>query len=274
MDWYIVCPERIKEVFRHLILSFQYELKIDCILYDVNDIFKLMNKKVILFGAQELCKYYEYSSFLLFNDVYLYNTEQLQSKSWDYMINLSLKVKEWWDYSLVNINYLKSNVPTKHIYFGYSEILELPLSLLDKTSITFFGTHHNRRYELCNKLQSNIGSKFTIKYNTSGNLYKEVYDNYISNNMIYLNIHYYNPSILEIVRIVPLLCQGHLVITEHSDDKHLDSLFDPYVIWFEDVIDNMPLLEDKIKNHDNKKLKEKFKNELNFKNILNSFNLI
>ena len=69
-----------------------------------------MNKKVILFGAQELCKYREYSSFLLFNDIYLYNTEQLQSSSWDYMIYGSLKVKEWWDYSLKNIDYLKQNI--------------------------------------------------------------------------------------------------------------------------------------------------------------------
>jgi hypothetical protein len=238
---------------------------------------KLMNKKVILFGAQELCKYREYSSFLLFNDVYLYNTEQLQSKAWDYMIYTSLKVREWWDYSLTNIEYLQGNnfpVKTKHIYFGYSEVLEVPLSKdLNKTSITFFGTHHERRYDLCNTLQNKL-TNIEVKYNTSGNLYKEVYDDYISRNMIYLNIHYYVPSILEIVRIVPLLCQGHLVITEKSNDKNLDTLFEPYVIWFEDIIDNISLLEDKIKNHDNKKLKDKFKTELNFKKLLESFNLI
>ena len=278
MEWVIVCPDRIKDVFRHLILAFQYELKISSILYDVNNIFKLINKKIILFGAQELCKYREYSTFLLFNDVFLYNTEQLQSKSWDYMIYTSLKVREWWDYSLTNIEYLQDNnfpIKTKHIYFGYSEVLEVPLKEeLNKKSLTFFGTHHDRRYILCNTLQQKLGDEYEVKYNTSGNLYKEVYDDYISKNMIYLNIHYYVPSILEIVRIVPLLCQGHLVITEKSNDKHLDNLFEPYVIWLEDIINNIPLLDDKIKNHNNQKLKEKFKNELNFKNILKSFNLI
>jgi hypothetical protein len=278
MEWVIVCPDRIKDVFRHLILSFKYELKITSVLHDLNDIFKLMNKKVILFGAQELCKYCEYSTFLLFNDVYLYNTEQLQSNSWDYMIYTSLKVREWWDYSLTNIEYLKENnfpIKTKHIYFGYSEVLEVPLKeKLNKTSLTFFGTHHDRRYNLCNTIQQKLGDKYEVKYNTSGNLYKEVYDDYISKNMIYLNIHYYVPSILEIVRIVPLLCQGHLVITEKSNDKNLDNLFEPYVVWLEDIINNITLLEDKIKNHNNKKLKEKFKNELNFKNLLKSFNLI
>lgn len=278
MEWVIVCPDRIKDVFRHLILSFQYEIKITSVIYGLNDIFNLINKKVILFGAQELCKYHEYSSFLLFNDIYLYNTEQLQSRGWDYMIYKSLKVKEWWDYSLINIEYLKSNnfsLTTKHIYFGYSKALEIPLSnALNKTSITFFGTHHEHRYNMCNKLQQQLGNNFEVKYNTSGNLYKEVYDDYISKNMIYLNIHYYVPSILEIVRIVPLLCQGHLVITEKSNDKYLDDLFEPYVVWLEDVIDNISLLEDKIKNHDNQKLKEEFKNKLNFENILKSFNLI
>ena len=277
MEWVIVCPDRIKDVFSHLILSFQYELKITSNIYDINDIFKLINKKVILFGAQELCKYSEYSSFLLFNDVYLYNTEQLYSKVWDYMVYTSIKIKEWLDYSLKNIEYLKQNnfpIKTKHIYFGYSEALEIPLNKeLNKTTITFFGTHHERRYNLCNMLQNKLPN-IEVKYNTSGNLYKEVYDDYISRNMIYLNIHYYIPSILEIVRIVPLLCQGHLVITEKSNDEHLDNIFEPYVIWFEDIIDNITLLEDKIKNHDNEKLKEKFKSELNFKNLLKSFNLI
>ena len=277
MEWVIVCPDRIKDVFRHLILSFKHELQITSIVYDINDIFKLINKKVILFGAQELCKYHEYITFLLFNDVYLYNTEQLQSRSWDYMIYRSLKIKEWWDYSIINIEYLKQNnfpVKSEHIYFGYSEALEVPLSnSLNKSTITFFGTHHERRYNLCNELQNKL-TGIEVKYNTSGNLYKEVYDDYISRNMIYLNIHYYVPSILEIVRIVPLLCQGHLVITEKSNDEHLNNLFEPYVIWLENVINNIPLLEDKIKNHDNKKLKDKFKNELNFKNLLKSVNLI
>ncbi len=277
MEWVIVCPERIKEVFRHLILSFQYELKIHCIIYDIQDIFKTVNKKVILFGAQELCKYQDYSAFLLFNEIYLYNTEQLQSTVWDYMIYHSLKVKEWWDYSLVNINYLKNNnlpIKIKHIFFGYSEALEVPLNkVLNKSTITFFGTHHERRYQICNTLQNKL-TNIEVKYNTSGNLYKEVYNDYISKNMVYLNIHYYIPSILEIVRIVPLLCQGHLVITEKSNDEHLDKLFEPYVIWLEDIIENIPLLEDKIKNHDNEKLKEKFKNELNFKDLLKSLNLV
>jgi hypothetical protein len=41
MEWVIVCPERIKDVFRHLILSFQYELKITECIYDINNIFKI-----------------------------------------------------------------------------------------------------------------------------------------------------------------------------------------------------------------------------------------
>jgi hypothetical protein len=273
-DWIIVCPDRIKNVFSHLIMCFEYSIRTTTI-YNVEDILKTTNKKVILLGAQELCKYKEYSFFLFSNEVYLYNTEQLQSRNWDYMIVKSFNIKQWWDYSLVNIEYLKENcfpVDIKHIYFGYSPILELPLKEeLNKNIITFFGTHHERRYALCNKLQENLikkGSNIIVKYNTSGELYKDLYDNYISSHMIYLNVHYYTPSILEIVRIVPLLCQGHLVITEHSDDKQLDAMFNPYVIWLEDVLENIDILLDRIKTHDNKKLKEEFKNNLEF-NISN-----
>lgn len=259
MEWVIVCPDRIKDVFRHLILAFQYELKISSILYDVNNIFKLINKKIILFGAQELCKYHEYSSFLLFNDVFLYNTEQLQSKVWDYMVYSSLKVKEWWDYSRINIEYLETNnfFNVKHIPFSYSKVLEVPLhEVLNKSTITFFGTHHPRRWDICNNLQKILDLE--VKYNTSGNLIKEVYDDYISKNCIYLNIHYYVPSILEVVRLVPLLCQGHLVISEKSDDQYLNNMFSPYVIWLEDIKDKEWLM-DKIEKHDNKELKERFK---------------
>jgi hypothetical protein len=102
----------------------------------------------------------------------------------------------------------------------------------------------------------------------------ESYDEFVKENMVYLNIHYYIPSILEIVRITPLLSQGHLVISERSNDEYLDRLFSPYIVWIEhlylpDGSINVPYLLYIINNHDNNKLRESFK-KLNFKNILTS----
>jgi hypothetical protein len=186
-------------------------------------------------------------------------------------------IKEWWDYSNININYLKDKVdkPSKHIYFGYSKSLDIsPIFPLDKSIITFFGTHNKRRWDICSEFYEKLKPyNITLKYNASGKLINEVYDDYISRHCIYFNVHYYIPSILEIVRLVPLLSQGHLVISEHSNDEELDDLFSPYIIWYEDIRENIPLLIQKIKNHDNEKLKNEFKLNLNFNNILKNFNI-
>ena len=275
---YIVCPERIFDVFRHLIISFQEELDLDNLIIDNQHIFSLKNQNIILFGAQELCKFPEYISFLRLNNVYLYNTEQLPSNNWDYMINMSKDhIKEWWDYSNINIDYLKDKVekPFKHLYFCYSNALDLqPIFPLKKDTITFFGTHNERRWNICSEFYEKLKPyNINLKYNASGKLINEVYDDYISRHSIFFNVHYYTPSILEIVRIVPLLSQGHLVISEHSDDKELDDIFSPYIIWYEDIRDNIPLLMDKIKNHDNNKLKNEFKSNLSFNQVLKNFNI-
>jgi len=276
---YIVCPQRIVDVFRHLIISFQEELDIpENIVIENSHIFSLKNQTIILFGAQELCKFKEYIPFLRQNNVYLYNTEQLPSTIWDYMIDMSKDyIKEWWDYSTVNINYLKDklNKPTKHMYFCYSKALNLyPLYPLDKSVITFFGTHSQRRWDICSEFYEKLKPyDVSLKYNSSGKLINNIYDDYISRHCIYFNVHYYVPSILEIVRIVPLLSQGHLVISEHSNDEELDNLFSPYIIWYEDIRDNIPLLIEKIKTHDNEKLKNEFKLNLNFNKILKDSNV-
>jgi hypothetical protein len=267
-------------VFRHLIIAFQHELETEKLVIDNSRIFSLTNKNIILFGAQELCKFNEYIPFLRVNNVYLYNTEQLPSKNWDYMINMSKDyIKEWWDYSKVNINYLNITKPVKYLYFCYSKSLEIhPIYPLNKSVITFFGTHNQRRWEICSAFNDKLKPyNIILKYNASGNLINEVYDEYISRYSIYFNVHYYTPSILEIVRLTPLLCQGHIVITEHSNDEDLDNLFSPYVIWYEDIKDNIPLLLERIKTHDNEKLKNNFKLNLNFNKVLkdsNIFNLI
>jgi len=280
----IVCPSRLYNYFHHLIITFQHELKINSIITDTSQINTLKSKKIILFGAQGLINNLNYSEFLASNKVYLYNTEQLPSTRWDYIINNSIGIEEWWDYSLVNITYLKDkkfSIPTekvKHIPFCYSSILEIPLveqPQLVKNVITFFGAHHQRRYDTCITFQNALSNhNIIINYDTSDKLHNTNYNNFVKRNMIYLNIHYYVPSILEIVRIVPLLCQGHLVISERSDDENLDILFSPYLVWLDELYNtdgsiNIPKLLNIINNHDNNKLKEQFKS-LHFKDILDS----
>jgi len=48
----------------------------------------------------------------------------------------------------------------------------------------------------------------------------------------YINIHYFPKTALEVFRIVPLLCNGCCVFSERSNDARLDSLYEPYITFF------------------------------------------
>jgi hypothetical protein len=304
INFILCCYSDIFYFFEHIIKAFQYEfnqLNISCeICTDINIFLNRdncnNNSYYILFGGQNICQHPNFNSFLKNNKVIIYNTEQLQSMRWDYFIHSVVEnCYEWWDYSNLNIRYLTNKIgrnklanglKIKHIYFGYSKCLEL-LSVddfdsnltktqkLNKDKILFFGTYHERRREICEKLNSKLincsnngSNNLTVEFDVSHTIKGEKYNQIVSANMIYLNLHFYIPSILEIVRIVPLLCQGHLVITERSDDKEMDELFSPYVIWLDEVIDDIDYLKKVIENHDNNRCKEKFSKEINFREIL------
>lgn len=264
MYYTILCPSNIHRYFHHVIHLFQHELKIkDTIIQEPMMLFRRKNQNLIVFGIQELCKYDGYDTFLRHNRIIVYNTEQLPSNRWNYMI--STRIHEWWDYSYMNIEYLKRygyTVPTKLIFPSYSECMRLPLNLpLDRQKITLFGTYHIRRKEWCQRLQSML-PEFEIVYKQDGVFYQK-YNEFVSSHMIYLNIHYYEPSILEVVRIFPLLCQGHLVFSERSDDKHLDDIYSPHLVWLDDGI-TAEQIRTKILNHDNETCRKAFENSLLF----------
>jgi hypothetical protein len=287
---YICCYNKVIHYFIHII---------DCILYELNllnkscsfssnlDEFLLFsNKTIILFGGHNILYNSNFSSFLKNNNVYIFNTEQLQSQKWNYFIEgVKNDIAGWIDYSNLNLRYLKQfglskDKRVKHIYFGYSKCLSLikDNSNLNKTNIIFYGCHHDRRKQICDKLNVKLkekGLNLNVIYDTSNSIVGDKYNNVINENMIYLNIHYYIPSILEIVRIVPLLSNGHLVITERSDDKEMDELFSPYVVWLDDVINNIEYLNEIINKHDNKKLQKAFSENVKFniKNLVEEFNL-
>jgi len=285
---YIVCPKRILKYFTHLIDSFSHELKEFFlhikvnIVTDVDKIFDLQNSLIILFGLQEFQKFPNVPQFFSKNKIIVYNTEQLQSKQWDFMINHTYPfILEWWDYSQNNIDYIQIHYPsiwTRYVTFGYSKAIDLCLNEgdvlnINRKTLSFFGTDHERRFNICMDLNMALEPfKKNVKYITSDILYGQAYNQYISTNSIFLNIHYYTPSILEVVRIVPLISQGHLVISERSDDTTLDRLLDPFIVWLDPTrLKEKAYIEElvaKINNHNPFKLKDMVIQNLAFRDFL------
>jgi len=254
---YIICPNDTYKYFKHIIIALNFELNNEdlqskvILTHSFDEINMIKDSVLIFFGFQRFALNStsaegaidpsgSFVKMLMDNKSILYNFEQLQSGNWNYLLPFTKYLYQWWDYSNINIAYLKShceNAVVRHIPFGYSKSLELATTVAQSSNvITLFGTFHQRRHNLCNHLRQYISIPIVEFYNNQ--LFDKDYDDYIVKNKLYLNIHYYIPSILEIVRIVPLLSQGCLVISERSDDKELDEMFSPFILWLDEVLIN------------------------------------
>jgi len=223
---------------------------------------------IIIVGLQYvLMRQPEYKIYLQLpkDKVIIYNTEQLPSEIWNFMLPFMAQCRAIWDYAPANIAYLKK----KDIETGYFVPLQLSPSYKIKedglcpasrsngrpgatadsvgirpqptgvsgTSLTspvgrgrkcneekkliFIGEVNQRREEIFKKI-TEMGVELEIYNNTAfGDKYKEI----VANNKYFLNVHFYQPSILEVFRIVPLLSNDKVVISEPSDDQELDQFY-------------------------------------------------
>jgi hypothetical protein len=246
--------------FYLIINALKYELS-ELLGYDVKYIQSLSDLNtsdiVICFGFQqmiqtipnidEFCKKYK---------IIIYNTEQLQTPEWTNMIHYMINAVEIWDYSMRNINILanKNIFNVRYVPFGYSTAYELinnpdDISRYNKY-LTFIGTRNNRRQNILNKLSK----QYPVDIYGFDNNKIVFYDNYtklVESNGIYINIHFYIPSILEIVRLVPLICNKCCIITENSNDPVLDKTFAEYVQWINIESDYEEQLRNIMKNAKN-----------------------
>lgn len=159
-----------------------------------------------------------------------YNFEQLiTTKVWPpiFFENLA-KAELVLDYSLENIKELeKYNIKAHFLPLGYSKNMENnnPDNLDRPIDFSFFGSINNYRYD---KLKTLIRvyckkqDKIFISNNCWGNNLKKVYNK----TKIGLNIHFYpGKTILEVHRIIPLIANKILVISEKSDDPWYDEKY-------------------------------------------------
>lgn len=159
-----------------------------------------------------------------------YNFEQLiTTKVWQpiFFQNLA-KAEIVFDYSLENIKELeKYNIKAHFLPLGYSKNMENNNNdNIDKSvDFSFCGSINNSRYDKLKTLISIYGNKkdkLVISNNYWGDDLKELY----KKTKIGLNIHYYSgKTILEVHRILPLIANKILVISDKSDDPWYDEKY-------------------------------------------------
>ena len=155
----------------------------------------------------------------------VYNFEQFDTKSdWfssDY-VSL-LKSKPYWDYSTANIAAMKKAYPeaqATHVPFAYAPVLDYSYVRRDvfrvkrkDIDVLFFGSMNDRRAKVISQLTSmglNVQAVFGV--------YGPELSVLIHRSKLVLNMHYYDSSVFEAVRVIPLLASRVAVVSEKSVD--------------------------------------------------------
>ena len=166
------------------------------------------------------------------NRYIVYNFEQLTTtRIWpDSFYEKLEQAEQVWDYSLENIKHLKNkNIIAHHLPFGYSPCLEnnIDTSEVQKTyDILFLASLNNRRIQFLKDLKQKLPDK---EYYVHDKCFHKDYDIAVASSKITLNVHFYpSGNILEVSRIIPLIANKCLVITEKSYDK-----------WYDDKLKNI-----------------------------------
>ena len=179
-----------------------------------------------------------------------YNFEQLTTnKIWNPDFFKNLKNAEIvLDYSLENICELKKyNIKAHFLPLGYTKSMEYCDDKVNKVvEFTFLGSMNNTR---SNKLKSlndiyyKSKDKIVISNSYWGDDLKKLYNK----TKIGINIHYYSGNtILEVHRIIPLIANKILVISERSNDTWYDEKYSNLINYFEHsnyAIDCLKLLK-------------------------------
>lgn len=242
----IVCPVYGSQIFEMIISALEYELThslhYPCeIVYAVDGVCTLKHQWIILFGSQHLRNLDE---TLASNRVIVYNLEQLIWGSWDdHFRSYANKAYAIWDYSQCNIEYAKQRFggdinPSSsrtHLYvpLGFSAYFQTMTNQIDDEQeahkIAFLGNMSDRRRSILDQL-SNDG----LPVDVYDHHYFEAIRRIMKTHSTLINLHFHDrPCILEVVRILPWVCQRKRVISERSCDPALDAMLSDIVDFVE-----------------------------------------
>ncbi len=188
--------------------------------YEVNKL-ALPGPRAIVFGAHLLNPQ---DAQLLPASTIVYNLEQIgQSSSWCSPTYLGpLKRCQVWDYSARNIATLARVGVTgraTHVPIGYvPQLTRVKPSAVEDIDVLFYGSINERRAAIITQLQQsglNIQAGFGV--------YGQARDDLIARAKLVLNLHYYDTSIFELVRVSYLLANQKAVVAEYHDGTEVDA---------------------------------------------------
>lgn len=201
------------------------------------------------------------------------NLEQLVFKKWDFLMDRwrDARVTQVWDYSQENIRYMNDrgfDLPIAKIHLGFSSYFKIEPYTYEDRRVAFIGNMSEHRLHALSRVTS-------VPYKVYHQHYYEDYKAVVAQHRVFLNIHFQVPAILEIVRILPLVCNRKTVISEHSIDHELDTLFQDVVHFVEDICDDTiaPIIQTSIMtttgDHDNYDDRyDRFENTTNMKQAI------
>jgi hypothetical protein len=180
-------------------------------------------KPSIIIGAHLLDKPTELADL---KKATIYNFEQISPEShWitkDYF--KALLSKPYLDYSITNINNafaIDKTIKAKHLPFAYESPMDYTYVARDvfrvvpkDIDILFYGSMNDRRLKVIQELadKHGINAKYVF------GIYGDELSKMIHRSKIVLNVHYYESSIFEAVRVLPLLASRVPVVSETSVD--------------------------------------------------------
>ncbi len=148
--------------------------------------------------------------------VILYQLEQLSEfEGWfsPERSELLSRADAVWDYSPENIAFLqKKGIPATYVPLGFHEALKaIPEHIQKDIDVLFVGSLNERRKRILTTLRER---GYTVK--EIFGVYGKIRDQFIARSRLIINIHFYETSIFEAVRISYLLNNRAFVITEQS----------------------------------------------------------
>lgn len=157
------------------------------------------------------------------HETIVYNSEQIDDKStWINGRYLEiLRSCTVWDYSEANIERLRLLGVRRvtHVPVGYvPQLTRIPSVVHQDIDVLFYGAINERRKNILEEL---ISRGLRIEF-LSG-VYREERDRYIARAKVVLNMHYYDASVFEIVRVSYLLANEKAVVAEVGDKTTLES---------------------------------------------------
>ncbi|MDA8335228.1 MAG: hypothetical protein M0Z41_09600 [Peptococcaceae bacterium] len=152
----------------------------------------------------------------------VYNLEQVDPESpvWTPAYYNLVNRLEVWDYSRRNIERLAAMEVAgliRHVPIGYVPELTRIAPGPEDIDVLFYGSLNERRVRVIRELESlglNVQAVFGV--------YGEKRDALIARSKVVLNLHYYDSSVFEVVRISYLLANSKAVVSEYHPGTEID----------------------------------------------------